>query len=165
LRAYTLYEKPANRLIFKESATISATRPGRNSWVVDIYFVRCTVTGLIKIGLATHFDYRFRDLCFMSPTPLEKLRVLRRQPRSLERQLHALFASHRAHGEWFRASPELTAALALTDEALLAHIASHAPKPFVQHVGTPKHLLTRAEEILSDYQRLPDGSFVVRKPR
>ena len=55
----------------------------------------------------------------ISPDTLTVLgAVVCEKPDELERELHARFADHRSHGEWFRPSPEL-----------LDYVAEHARTP------------------------------------
>ncbi len=67
-----------------------------------VYFVRCVVTGAIKIGFSEDILARFRDLQSGAPEPLELVHTISGGIQE-ERRLHRLFASERMHGEWFRA--------------------------------------------------------------
>lgn len=60
---------------------------------------------LIKIGRSRfeRLSYRMADLQCMSPVPLRLLRITRGA--IVESHLHDRFASDRAHGEWFNATP------------------------------------------------------------
>ena len=83
-----------------------------------VYFIRCQVTGLIKIGWTeSHPSNRFNALRPLSPTPLEFLGVIRGYLGD-ENSLHLRFKADRDHGEWFRPS-----------EGLVRYIAEHAKPP------------------------------------
>lgn len=73
---------------------------------VTVYFIEASAVGAIKIGASGDLERRFRHLCVGSPTPLTLLLAI---PGTLgdERRLHSMFAAERAHGEWFRATPQL----------------------------------------------------------
>ena len=72
----------------------------------EVYFIQADCGGPIKIGVSACADSRLDQLQQYSPFPL---RVLATMPGGFkkERQLHARFAAHRLHGEWFEAVPEL----------------------------------------------------------
>lgn len=82
-----------------------------------VYFIEAVGVGLIKIGLANCVRKRLASLTPASPVPL---RLMCKTPTdrvgTLEKELHVRFAEHRAHGEWFRVAPDLTAYI----DALLA---------------------------------------------
>lgn len=67
--------------------------------------------GLVKLGRSKDVDRRFGDLTRSSPTPLELLASI---PESFvsEDDAHAQWDSLRAHGEWFKRTPELDAWIA-----------------------------------------------------
>jgi len=73
-----------------------------------VYFVR-RGDGAIKIGLTTNLTQRMDAFNHVHPVTL-----LGTMPghREVERSLHARFAAHRLHGEWFTASPDLLAFIA-----------------------------------------------------
>jgi hypothetical protein len=77
--------------------------------VRHVYFIEAEGLELIKIGIANCVRSRMATLVKMSPAPL---RLLCKTPTdkvgTLEKELHARFAEHRAHGEWFRAAPAVT---------------------------------------------------------
>lgn len=76
-----------------------------------VYFIRATVTGLVKIGCASDPAGRLKALQIGSAETLDLLAVWRDAGRDGEREMHELFASFRAHGEWFYPSEELDAAI------------------------------------------------------
>jgi len=58
----------------------------------------------VKIGITKDFPSRLRALRSASPVELEVVRlVYTNDPFKVEAALHAEFAGHRAHGEWFAA--------------------------------------------------------------
>lgn len=71
-----------------------------------IYFIRCTLTGHIKIGHAEDAWRRFTKI--QSDTPGE-LEMLATEAGDLvrEAELHAQFATYRTRGEWFGPGEEL----------------------------------------------------------
>lgn len=88
----------------------------RKEDVREVYFVRATTLGHIKIGVANNAWLRFMALDSSSPDPLELLGVIRSpEAVKLESSIHHRFADDRIRREWFRASPEL-----------LAYVAAHA---------------------------------------
>lgn len=82
------------------------------SWV---YFVEAVDLNLIKIGYALDLEKRFTALMTSSPAALSLLGVLRGGPR-LEMAIHEQLAAHRAHGEWFRKTPEVMAVVATAEQ-------------------------------------------------
>lgn len=74
-----------------------------------VYFVEGA--GLIKIGHATSALGRFYSMLTSSPVPLSLLASMPGGP-TMENILHKRFAGSRAHGEWFRNTPELDAVIA-----------------------------------------------------
>jgi len=77
-----------------------AERPRKSS-----YFIRGTLTGLIKIGESIDPVARLGDLAACGSEPLELLAVCSVP----ERTLHAELAEHRVHGEWFTPSDAVIA--------------------------------------------------------
>lgn len=77
-----------------------AERPRKSS-----YFIRGTLTGLIKIGESIDPVARLGDLAACGSEPLELLAVCSVP----ERALHAELAEHRVHGEWFTPSDAVIA--------------------------------------------------------
>jgi hypothetical protein len=81
----------------------SPTAPG-------VYLIRCSATGLIKIGYATNVRARLSGLQTGSAAKLELLCTV--DPVLFpEKALHQRFREDRAHGEWFRPSRRLRAFL------------------------------------------------------
>lgn len=81
-----------------------------------VYFVRCPVNGLIKIGWSGTFpNRRLSELRSGCPVPLEPVATM---PGSMmdERDLHRRFHSDRSHDEWFRPSKDLDELIADADE-------------------------------------------------
>lgn len=70
-------------------------------WAI-VYFIRCTVTGLVKIGITgDSAEKRLRALQVGSPTLLELLGHALGGSAE-ERELHKAHAGRWSHGEWFR---------------------------------------------------------------
>lgn len=98
----------------------STTRPGKGRYRrrpgrrgdesgVCVYFIKCDLTGLVKIGTSAMVAQRLSQLQVGSPTPL---RLIGYALGSLEEE-YAIHDRHRArwsHGEWFRMTDEETAA-------------------------------------------------------
>jgi len=81
-----------------------------------VYFVEAEGLGLIKIGVANCVRTRLACVAKICPVPLRLLTKVRTDKRgSLEKELHARFAAHRAHGERFRADPEILDYIAMAD--------------------------------------------------
>jgi hypothetical protein len=76
-----------------------------------VYFIRATSSGLVKIGCASDPWGRLRAFQTGSAERLALVGVIPNAGRAGERELHELFASFRAHGEWFYPSEELDAAI------------------------------------------------------
>ncbi|MEV8523208.1 GIY-YIG nuclease family protein [Streptomyces sp. NPDC052000] len=72
----------------------------------SVYFIEAD-SGLIKIGVAANPKDRIRTLRTMSPVALRLVLVLPDRGAAGESELHARFAEHRSHGEWFHPAPEL----------------------------------------------------------
>jgi hypothetical protein len=81
-----------------------------------VYFVRDDAAGAVKIGWTRQLASR---LAALQTASANRLVLLGRIPGSLadEAALHQRFAGHRVRGEWFRADPELLAAVAELTEA------------------------------------------------
>ncbi len=80
-----------------------------NYELCSVYFVRGG--GFVKIGCSTNVAARFRAIRNTSPVPVELVGQMRGGTLE-EGRLHDRFARDRAHGEWFRESPELLALIA-----------------------------------------------------
>lgn len=76
-----------------------------------VYLVRAGDAGPIKIGYATNFARRLKELQFFNHEPLTALAVIP-GGRSQEHMLHERFAHLRIHGEWFRPGVDLLAFVA-----------------------------------------------------
>jgi hypothetical protein len=72
-----------------------------------VYFVRCELNGLVKIGIAENLERRLAGLKAQSPVPLELLATIPAESYELEAALHRRFAEYRHHGEWFEVSDGL----------------------------------------------------------
>lgn len=70
----------------------------------QMYFV--AGSGLIKIGISTNVQSRFRAIRNSSPVPVELVAVIRGNTFS-EGMAHAKFAHLRRHGEWFEDCEEI----------------------------------------------------------
>jgi hypothetical protein len=71
------------------------------------YLIEAVGTGLVKIGSARNIKERLLKLQY--PCPVE-LKVIASCEDDVERRLHAELDAYRAHGEWFRACPEVIGA-------------------------------------------------------
>ena len=78
----------------------------------DLYFVLASSVSLVKIGITSDFETRFRTLQAGSPVPLEAWLVIKATARR-ELALHVHFAEERRHSEWFALSERMRA---LVDE-------------------------------------------------
>lgn len=74
-----------------------------------VYFIQDGDDGLIKIGMTkTTVHERHMNLQMAHASPLYIRGIIRDEsPRDLESTIHALFQSHRRHGEWFAPSKEI----------------------------------------------------------
>lgn len=72
-----------------------------------IYFVQAE-TGPIKIGSTSYLASRMVTLRGQSPVALTLLATMEGD-RTAEFRLHARFAAHRLHGEWFAPHPDILA--------------------------------------------------------
>jgi hypothetical protein len=71
------------------------------------YVVHAPVAELVKIGLSGYFPRRIEGLTAGSPVALVVLALF--SGKDLEDVLHAHFAEHRRHNEWFAAEPVISA--------------------------------------------------------
>jgi hypothetical protein len=103
----------------------------------DVYFVQAGPAGLIKIGVSADVERRLAGLRTHSPVPLSLLGVWPSAGKSGEQQLHARFAAHRLHGEWFQPSPDLLAHIAevASGDPLSGPQSGELPPP--KGTGTP----------------------------
>jgi hypothetical protein len=67
---------------------------------MSVYVIRCTGTGLYKIGFAIDVAKRISSLQTGSASALELVLTMKGDVER-ERQLHARFAANRVRGEWF----------------------------------------------------------------
>lgn len=66
----------------------------------SVYFIEGRLSGLVKIGIASHIQNRFASIQTGSPEPLSLICDIPAN-RHFEKFLHALFEPLRHHGEWF----------------------------------------------------------------
>lgn len=77
----------------------------------EVYFIRPVgMDGPVKIGFSHNVNARLNVLQQASPFLLE---VAATAPggKEVERRFHAMFYSSHSHGEWFHASPALSASI------------------------------------------------------
>ncbi|MDB5447631.1 MAG: Mx8p19 [Phenylobacterium sp.] len=92
-----------------EARSDGKRRPG----AAVVYFVRATILGLVKIGVASDIRSRLANLQVGSPDRLELVGVMRaKDALAKEMELHGRFRADHSHGEWFRMSPELSRLIA-----------------------------------------------------
>lgn len=65
-----------------------------------VYLIEAVSVGLVKIGFSGDPEARLRDLAGSSPVELWLVGYFKGDL-DMEQRLHALFASHHAHHEWF----------------------------------------------------------------
>lgn len=101
--------------------------PGRT------YLLHCTVTGLVKIGIAVDVEQRFRTIQAMCPTRLE---VIIDAPggRELERALHEKYAHKRKHGEWFDLTHDEL-------QEIVWNLPEDEPEPEAEHPPAPDEIM------------------------
>lgn len=63
---------------------------------------------MVKIGRANDLEERVCDLQMGSPVPLVIIAMV---DGDIERKMHKILDAHRAHGEWFRRTPEVDEAI------------------------------------------------------
>lgn len=83
-----------------------SSRPQRPKRPV-VYFVQAS-NGLIKIGSTKYISDRFATLQSHSPIPVTLLATIPGY-RTEKFMIHARFAAHRQHGEWFDPHPDILA--------------------------------------------------------
>jgi hypothetical protein len=71
-----------------------------------IYFLHAEGCGKVKIGYSADPVRRVEELAVSSPVPLCLLGTVEGD-RTAETEFHAMLATDRMHGEWFRATPGL----------------------------------------------------------
>lgn len=109
-----------------------------------VYFFKpCGVDGPIKIGCSESPEDRMATFAAWSPWPLE---MIGRVPGTTKDEiyLHRCFWQVRSHGEWFRSSPELRAAI---HRVLVLGV---VPRDIVpdEMLGTPQRKLRTPEHKL-----------------
>lgn len=84
-------------------------RPIAGEWPVgDVVYFIGPVDGPVKIGFTNNLHGRYRDLKYMSPSPIHVWTYVF-GTFALEKQYHARFKACRLHGEWFDRTEELVA--------------------------------------------------------
>lgn len=82
-----------------------------NPWQDDtadrIYFIAAPSVNMVKIGVSCDVVRRLSELINSSPVPLTLIGS-RLGNKKAESYIHRLFASHRAHGEWFHLTSEIS---------------------------------------------------------
>ena len=73
----------------------------------DVYFIQCSITKRIKIGIAENVATRYYKLNAMSHTRLGIVLVIDFGGRELEQHLHRKYEKYRVKGEWFEESKEI----------------------------------------------------------
>jgi len=101
-RTLTQVEHPG----WKEYAELQGNKENNSKTRSWVYFIQPLRGGTIKIGVAQDPERRLEQIQRMSPVRLILLGAI---PGGYEkeRELHALFATARKHGEWFEPTPEL----------------------------------------------------------
>ena len=70
-----------------------------------VYFIKCTTSGMVKIGYTEHIAQRFEEIQKYSPEKLEILKLIyvnnEQEARTLEYQTHQQFKKYHAYREWF----------------------------------------------------------------
>lgn len=109
-----------------------------------VYFVRATVSGMVKIGWTADSDptARLTALQTGSPEPLEVAGTVKGD-RATEREFHQRFATARSHGEWFRPTPALMAYVNRLDPLRDKRNHGDGWKPFEERVTPRDHVLAR----------------------
>lgn len=78
----------------------------------DVYFIRNTHNGNVKIGITANVSRRLKQLQGnYDPGALIVVGVISQGGIDVERQLHERFAQYRLHGEWFEWNEEIEAAI------------------------------------------------------
>lgn len=89
---------------FDHASTLPRKACLANTDVCRMYFV--AGAGLIKIGISTNVQSRFRAIRNSSPVPVELVAVIRGDT-FFEGRAHDKFRHLRRHGEWFEDAPEI----------------------------------------------------------
>jgi hypothetical protein len=93
-----------NRATLDLSHTGSFRKQGslRKGLSGNLYVIRESWHGLVKIGITSNFYHRFAAISSSCPQQLEVLAVVDvDKPRLLEAELHDRYQSYRYSGEWF----------------------------------------------------------------
>ncbi len=78
----------------------------------DVYFIRNTHNGNVKIGITADVSRRLKQLQGnYDPEALIVIGVIPQGGIDVERELHARFAQYRLHGEWFEWNEEIEAVI------------------------------------------------------
>ena len=72
--------------------------------LTTVYVIRATSGGPVKIGKAKDVPSRLATLQAGCPVPLTVLKTWAEVPEAFEMRLHAAYAEHRLHCEWFAES-------------------------------------------------------------
>lgn len=83
-----------------------------------IYFIEAEIANLVKIGYTRNIQSRVGGLATFSPVRLRLIGLIYGSTAD-EEALHRQLAAHRSHGEWFRRSPEMDAAMLADGPRLL----------------------------------------------
>jgi hypothetical protein len=120
-----------------------------------IYFAKSG--GLIKIGETSNCGKRIKEIQMMSPGKVNLISSwFTLNAKDLERKLHARFAAHRRHGEWFAIpKDELAKVRAELDANYMAGPVLNGGKPFSRSLPTRDCVRKLAEQSLAE-QSLAD---------
>ena len=83
---------------------VAASKGGKTRYV---YFIQSGESGPIKIGETNNPSVRLATHQIGSAERLRMLSAPETRPTLNERSLHAAFAKHRLHGEWFAPADEI----------------------------------------------------------
>ena len=76
-----------------------------------VYFIKCTTSGMVKIGYTEHIAQRFEEIQKYSPEKLEILKLIyvnnEQEARTLEYQIHKQYKKYHAYREWFNIPQEI----------------------------------------------------------
>lgn len=110
-----------------------------------VYFLQCSATKLIKIGVTNNLDARIKTLQRFSPGKLVLLASLP-GTKGREARLHALFKHARTHGEWFSPVPEILDYIR-QDEEYIRHRQGdllHPLQELVEATGLSREVVRKA---------------------
>jgi len=99
-----------------------------------VYFVRGSVTGLIKIGSAINPKRRVKAMQTGSGETLELLSMIPEDGQLSEATLHVALADSRVHGEWFKMTDRLQSIIA---SGSLTSIDTRIVLPVGSRIRTP----------------------------